>query len=312
MLARIGRCGESGMQSQMGPPGPGPLPARTRRRSSRACARFTVTAEESSRLPVACGKECRRLDPGARYRIEQALGVGGLRRAEYLVGRAGFDYPAAAHDHHVVAHLPDDREVVRDEQVRHAGRLPDVAQQVEDLRLDGDVQRGDRFVAGEHAWLAREGAGDGDALALPAGQCAGQRLRFTAAEAYLIEELRDPVRSALGVPAEVQPQQLLDAGASGLPRVEGGIGILEMIWTSRPRRLRSLPLTCFSERSLPPTRMRPRVGRSSPTIIRASVDFPEPDSPTIASDLPGVTEKEVSSTATSGPADRCRLSEPRN
>src|SRR5215472_19096035 len=47
--------------------------------------------------------------------------------------------------------------------------------------------------------------------------------------------------------------------------------------------------------------MVPLVGRSRPTIIRAIVVLPEPDSPTMASDRPGGRSKETSSTATNSP-----------
>src|SRR6516164_8926834 len=47
--------------------------------------------------------------------------------------------------------------------------------------------------------------------------------------------------------------------------------------------------------------MVPLVGRSRPTIIRAIVVLPEPDSPTIASDRPGRRRNETSSTATRSP-----------
>src|SRR6478609_9707151 len=45
----------------------------------------------------------------------------------------------------------------------------------------------------------------------------------------------------------------------------------------------------------------PLVGRSSPTIIRAMVVLPEPDSPTMASDPASGMPNDTSSTATSGP-----------
>src|SRR5262245_28188056 len=47
--------------------------------------------------------------------------------------------------------------------------------------------------------------------------------------------------------------------------------------------------------------MVPLVGRSRPTIIRAIVVFPEPDSPTMASDRPGARRNDTSSTATRSP-----------
>src|SRR5579859_4477993 len=47
--------------------------------------------------------------------------------------------------------------------------------------------------------------------------------------------------------------------------------------------------------------MVPLVGRSRPTIIRAIVVLPAPDSPTMASDRPCGRPKETSSTATNEP-----------
>ena len=47
---------------------------------------------------------------------------------------------------------------------------PQVHEQVEHLRLDRDVERGDRLVADEEVGLHGERPGDGDALALAAGE----------------------------------------------------------------------------------------------------------------------------------------------
>ena len=61
-------------------------------------------------------------------------------------GRPALHYAPAAHDDDLVADLPNHGEVVRDEEVGHAGLLADVGEQVEHLRLDGDVERGHRLV----------------------------------------------------------------------------------------------------------------------------------------------------------------------
>src|SRR5436305_8002550 len=78
-------------------------------------------------------------------------------------------------------------------------------------------------------------------------------------------------------------------------------GSWKTICTSRPRRRRSLADLTGRDRSCPQAVMVPRVGRSRPTIIRAMVVFPEPDSPTMASDRPGGRTNEMSSTATRAP-----------
>src|SRR3546814_19525113 len=65
--------------------------------------------------------------------------------------------------------LADHRQVVGDEDERQLELLLEVLQQVDDLRLDRDVERRDRLVADHHLGAAGKGAGDADALALPAG-----------------------------------------------------------------------------------------------------------------------------------------------
>jgi hypothetical protein len=53
--------------------------------------------------------------------------------------------------------LGDDAEVVRDEHDRHVALAPGARGEVEDLRLDGDVERGGRLV-GEEQLRARRRA----------------------------------------------------------------------------------------------------------------------------------------------------------
>src|SRR5437899_4960546 len=67
--------------------------------------------------------------------------------------------------------------------------------------------------------------------------------------------------------------------------------------TLRRRRRSSDPPT--DDSSTPPTKMRPAVGRSSATIMRAMVDLPQPDSPTRPKVSPGATEKDTSAVALS-------------
>ena len=63
-------------------------------------------------------------------------------------------------------------------------------------------------------------------------------------------------------------------------------GSWNTICTSPPRRRRSRADRAGRDRSAPQAMIVPLVGRSSPTIIRAMVVLPEPDSPTIAIDRP--------------------------
>ena len=101
--------------------------------------------------------------------------------------------PACMH-RDVVAHVQRDPEVVRDEQVGEVPLALEPVEQVEHLRLDRDVERGDRLVEDQHPGVGRERPRDGDALPLAAGQvqrAAGGQGRI---EAHRAEQLRDLAR----------------------------------------------------------------------------------------------------------------------
>ena len=68
--------------------------------------------------------------------------------------------------------MPDD-EVVRDQQVGEVERALEMGQQVEDLRLDRDVEGGDRLVGDDQHGPERERARDPDPLALAARELVG-------------------------------------------------------------------------------------------------------------------------------------------
>ena len=110
-----------------------------------------------------------------------------------------------------------------------------------------------------------------------------------------------PLR-AVGLLLE-QMQRLGDEAFDLVARVEGAEGILE-----HP------PACCgggaaeaaslLSESSSPRRRIDPDVGRSSARIMRASVDFPQPERPTSATDWPSLRSKDTPSTARNGSALR--------
>ena len=83
---------------------------------------------------------------GTGTAAEERAPVGMARRVRASRGGSDLDDAAEIHHRDAVADVPHDREIVRDEQDREAELALQVAQQVEDLRLDRDVERGDRLV----------------------------------------------------------------------------------------------------------------------------------------------------------------------
>jgi len=80
------------------------------------------------------------------------------------------DNPAMIHHRHPVTQLTDHTDIMGDDQIGKAELCPQLFQQLQDLRLNGHVERRGRFVADEYARSVDECAGDRHALALAAGQ----------------------------------------------------------------------------------------------------------------------------------------------
>ncbi len=108
-------------------------------------------------VPFGCqpcpliGKE---LHSGRRAgnRVDQPARVGVLWPAHHLFRRALFDDLAKIEDVDPVDDLADNGKIVGDEQVREPELILKALEQVEDLRLDGNVERGNRLIAYEDFW----------------------------------------------------------------------------------------------------------------------------------------------------------------
>ena len=107
---------------------------------------------------------------GRRQRGEQLARVRMLRRAEESIARRDLDDLPGVHDRDAVRHAGDDAEIVGDQQDRHPALRLQRAQEVEHLRLDGDVERGRRLVGDEQLGLAGERERDHHPLLQPAGE----------------------------------------------------------------------------------------------------------------------------------------------
>ena len=84
------------------------------------------------------------------------------------IGNTRLYNPALIHDHRVVTEVPDDPQIVTDEQQRQSPLFLEFNQQIEDLCLDTDVQCCYSLVTNEQLWIGSERAGDHNPLPLSA------------------------------------------------------------------------------------------------------------------------------------------------
>ncbi len=142
-----------------------------------------------------------------------------------LVG--DLDQLAQIHHRDAVADVLHHGEVVGDEQIGEAEALLQILQQVDDLRLDRDVERRHRLVADDQVGIDGERAGDADALALPAGELVRIAPGMFGQQADDFQQLAPARGARRGVADLVHPQRLGQDFADGHARIERGVGVLE-------------------------------------------------------------------------------------
>src|SRR3982751_5450920 len=90
--------------------------------------------------------------------------------AEYRLGRALFHHAPEIHDQHAFAQLAHHREIVTHENDAGAVCLLDGGEELQELRLDRNIECTHGFVAHEQAWPENHGTRNGHALTLPTRQ----------------------------------------------------------------------------------------------------------------------------------------------
>ena len=119
--------------------------------------------------------------------------------------------------------------------------LLQVEQQVQRLRLDRDVERGNRFVGHDQPRVEGQGAGDADALPLAAAEGVREALHELGTQAHQPQQLRHAFFPLLAVPHPGHQQRLADDVEERHARVERPVGILEDHLHLRAQRLQLLP-----------------------------------------------------------------------
>ena len=96
--------------------------------------------------------------------VEKGTGVGMLGGAENFFNWALLDEFPFEHNQNTIRKIGDDAEVVGDEEDGHAELIAEIAKEIENLGLDGDIESGGGFVGNEQFGLTGKGHGDHDAL----------------------------------------------------------------------------------------------------------------------------------------------------
>ena len=158
----------------------------------------------------------------------QAAGVGVDAVGDQLKAVGQLHHLAQIHNADAVGNVLDNAQVVGDEQVGQPHLLLQVLKHVDDLRLDRNVQRGDRLVADDELGVHSQGAGDADALALTAGELVRVAVGVLTVQADALEQGDDLVMALLGVGAQVvDVDALADDVADGHTGVQARVGVLE-------------------------------------------------------------------------------------
>src|SRR5215831_427663 len=146
-----------------------------------------------------------------------------------LQDRSLLDLAACIHDNDALAGFGHHPEIMRDEDDRRPGFFLQLEDELEDLRLDGDIERGGRFVGDEQLRAAGQRHGDHRALAHAAGELMGIVIKA----ALRIGNAHDLEHVACSLARLLTAQPLMDAQgfrnlvANGEDRIERRHWLLE-------------------------------------------------------------------------------------
>ena len=156
----------------------------------------------------------------------QGVGVDGVF-VEFVRVRDLHD-ASEVHDRDAVRNVVDYQEVVGDEQVRDSELLLEFFEHIDDLGLDGNVQRRDRLVTDDEGRVYGQSAGNADALSLTAGKLVRVPCGVFGIQSDQFHEVQDLLSAVLLALVEVVDiQRLTDDVLDRHTGVQGRVGVLE-------------------------------------------------------------------------------------
>jgi len=148
---------------------------------------------------------------------------------------AVFDNLSQKHDRDVRAQVAHHSQVVADEDRREMKFPLHILQKIDNLRLNGNVQRRDWFVCDDELGIERNCSSDPHALSLPTGQLVGQVIIKTSAKSDEVQDLAH-ASPTLIMRHAVRHQRFPDNILDGAARIQRSVRILKY-WLHMPTQL---------------------------------------------------------------------------
>ena len=163
-----------------------------------------------------------------RNRRKQGLRVGVDGAVIELIRVRCLYYSSKVHNSDSVRNMSDYQQVVRDEEISNTELFLQLFKHIDDLRLDGNVQRGYGFVADDEFGIYSQRSRDTDTLSLAAGELVDVSCRMLRVQSDQFHEAEDLLSALCFVGIEFMDiQGLANDLFDRHTGVQRGIGILE-------------------------------------------------------------------------------------
>ena len=163
-----------------------------------------------------------------RNRGKQGLRVGVDGAVIELIRVRCLYYSSKVHNSDSVRNMSDYQQVVRDEEISNTELFLQLFKHIDDLRLDGNVQRGYGFVADDEFGIYSQRSRDTDTLSLAAGELVDVSCRVLRVQSDQFHEAEDLLSALCFVGIEfMDVQGLADDLFDRHTGIQRGIGILE-------------------------------------------------------------------------------------
>ena len=123
--------------------------------------------------------------------------------------------------------VPDDTEVMADEQVRKLALITEALEELEDLGLHRYIEGTDRLVGNDQLRVHRQGPGDADSLPLSARKLVWIAAGLPCAQADRFQQLGNGELTLARLDHLVEEECLAQRLPDGHPRIQGRVRILE-------------------------------------------------------------------------------------